>query len=119
MCRFDFIGFADTIGGKEAFKTFAAPSPSREYSLTIKYYRNESLLEGDYYTRDLPDLFSEVVLFIRKKDKGIFAAFKYDGNVWVRRHIVDGISYDDIMNLSEISTDIQNEWETLVARASS
>lgn len=119
MSRFTFLKFADTIGENESFKTFAAPSQNEDYSLTMKYYRNEKLSEGDYHTRGFPHLFSDVFLYIREKDKVNFAVFKYEGDIWVHRHIDDKISYDDIMNLSEISTDIQNEWSLLLTRAHS
>ena len=119
MGRFTFLNISNTNGENETFKSFAAPSPNEDYSLTIKYYRNEILSEGDYHTRDFPNLFSEVLLYIRRKDKGYFAVFKYDGNVWMHRHIEDKISCDDIMNLSEISTDIQIEWDSLVTMAQS
>lgn len=117
MGRFTFRKFKDTIGENKTFKTFAAPSPNEYYSLTIKYYRNEKLREGDYQTKDLPNLFSEVFLYVREKDKRDFAVFKYDGNISVHRHIVNGISCDDIRNLSEISADIQNEWDLLATES--
>lgn len=117
MGRFTFLKFTDTIGENEIFKTFAAPSPNEYYSLTIKYYRKEKLREGDYQTKDLPNLFSDVFLYVREKDKGDFAVFKYDGNISVHRHIENRISCDDIRNLSEISTDIQNEWDLLATES--
>ena len=117
MDRFTFIGFTDTIGENRAFKTFAAPSPNKDYSLTIKYYRNEKLSEGEYNTINHPHLYSDVFLYVREKDKGYFAVFKYDGNISVHRHIENRISYDDIKNMSEISTNIQNEWDSLVTES--
>lgn len=117
MDRFTFLKFTDTIEENGAFKTFAAPSPNKDYSLMIKYYRNEKLSEGDYHTIDHPNLFSDVSLYIREKDKGNFAVFKYDGDIWAHRHIDNKISYDVIKNLSEISTDIQNEWDSLVTES--
>ena len=114
MGRFKFLKMTDTIGENETFKSFAAPSPNKDYSLTVKYYRNEKFSEGDYHTKDFPNLFSDVFLYIREKDKVNFAVYNYDGDIWVHRHVDDKISYDDIMNLSEITTDIQNEWDTLV-----
>ena len=117
MDKFTFLKVTDTIGENEAFKIFATPSPNKDYSLTIKYYRNEKLSEGDYHTIEYPNLFSDVFLYLREKDNGNFAVFKYEGDIWVHRHIDDRISYDDIKNLSEISTDIQNEWDSLVTES--
>ena len=117
MDKFSFIKFTDTFGENEVFKAFAAPSPNKGYSLTVTYYRNENLREGDYHTKELPHLFSDVFLYVREKDKRDFAVFQYDGNISVHRHIENRISYDDIKNLSEISTDIQNEWDSLVTES--
>jgi len=115
MSKFDFKKTTNTIDDSESFKTFAAPSPDNDYSLTMKYYKNGSLKEGDYHTRKFPYLFSDVFLYLRNKKKQDYAVFKYNGNVWVSRRVIDNVSYDDINNMSEISTDIQAEWESLLS----
>ena len=114
MGKFVFQSIINDINLSEAFKVFAVPSPDKDYSVVMKYYRYEQLREGDYQTKHLPNFYSELHLFIRKKDKNTFSVYKYDGNVWIHRHLQEDILYDDIMNLAEVSTDVRNEWNYLV-----
>jgi len=114
MGKFAFLSTTNDINLSESFKVFAVPSPDKDYSVVMKYYRYEKLAEGDYQTKYLPNLFSELHLFIRKKNKNTFSVYKYDGNVWIHRHLQENILCDDIMNLAEVSTDVQNEWNYLV-----
>ena len=114
MGKFTFIKNTDDIETSDYLKEFAVPSPDKDYSLVMKYYRYRQLSEGDYQTRVFPNFYSELFLYIRKKDENTFSVFKYLGNVWVHRHIENSILYDDIMNLAEVSTDVQNEWSYLV-----
>lgn len=114
MGKFTFIKNTDDIETSDYLKEFAVPSPDKDYILVMKYYRYRQLSEGDYQTRIFPNFYSELFLYIRKKDENTFSVFKYLGNVWVHRHIENSILYDDIMNLAEVSTDVQNEWSYLV-----
>lgn len=114
MGKFTFIKNTDDIETSDYLKVFAVPSPDKDYILVMKYYRYRQLSEGDYQTRVFPNFYSELFLYIRKKDENTFSVFKYLGNVWVHRHIENSILYDDIMNLAEVSTDVQNEWSYLV-----
>ena len=113
MNKFTFIKNTNDIETSEYLKAFAVPSPDEDYILVMKYHRYEKLCEGDYQTRDFPNFYSELFLYIRKKDESTFSVFKYLGNVWVHRHIENNILYDDIMNLAEVSTDVQNAWSYL------
>ena len=114
MGKFTFIKNTDDIETSDYLKEFAVPSPDKDYILVMKYYRYRHLSEGDYQTRVFPNFYSELFLYIRKKDENTFSVFKYLGNVWIHRHIENSILYDDIMNLAEVSTDVQNEWSYLV-----
>ena len=114
MGKFTFIKNTDDIETSDYLKVFAVPSPDKDYILVMKYYRYRQLSEGDYQTRVFPNFYSELFLYIRKKDENTFSVFKYLGNVWVHRHIENSILFDDIMNLAEVSTDVQNEWSYLV-----
>ncbi len=114
MGKFSFIKNTDDIETSDYLKEFAVPSPDKDYILVMKYYRYRQLSEGDYQTRDFPNIYSELFLYIRKKDESTFSVFKYLGNVWIHRHIENSILYDDIMNLAEVSNDVQNEWSYLV-----
>ena len=114
MGKFTFIKNTDDIETSDYLKEFAVPSPDKDYILVMKYYRYRQLSEGDYQTRDFPNFYSELFLYIRKKDENTFFFFFFFWNVWVHRHIENSILYDDIMNLAEVSTDVQNEWSYLV-----
>lgn len=110
MGAFVFSSKSDTIGTSPSFKTFVVPSPDKSYSVIMKYFRYEKLSEGDFKTQFLPNFYSELHLYVRKKDEETFSVFKYNGNVCVHRHIKDNFTYDDITNLEEVSSDVMNAW---------
>ena len=114
MGKFTFLSITEDINISESFKLFAVPSPDNDFSVVMKYHRYERLCECDYQTKHFPNFHSELHLFVRKKDKNTFSVYKYDGNVWIHRHLEENILCDDIMNLAEVSTDVQNEWNYLV-----
>lgn len=115
MANFSFISQTGNIGESASYKTFAVPSPDNDYSVVMKYYSYLALEEGDYYTKDIPNLFSDLYLYIRKKDENFFYAYNYYGNIWIRRHKENETTVDIIMNLAEVSFDVEKEWKYLIS----
>lgn len=114
MGNFNYQKNTEVFETSAYLKAFAVPSPDEDYSLFMKYYGYEKLSEGDYQTKDFPNFYSELFLYIRKKDGNTFSVYKYEGNVWIHRHRKNNIQCDDIMNLADVCTDVQNEWSYLV-----
>lgn len=114
MKKFAFSSKTKDLGENETFKSLPISSPDENYSVSVKYYRNNKLEEGDYKTSDFQNIFSEVFIYIRRNDADDYTAFKYRGYVWISRSAENNVRYDVIENIEEITADVQNEWEELI-----
>lgn len=114
MQKFTFISKKNDPGEDESFKVLVMPSPDKNYSICVKYYKYNDLKEGEYKTSDFPNLFSDVHIYIRRNDADDYTVFEYNGYVWISRSVENNVRYDAIKNIEEITTEVQNEWEELV-----
>ena len=114
MQKFRFITKTKDLGINEFFKSLPIPSPDENYSVSVKYYRNNNIEEGEYKTSDFPNVFSEVFIYIRHNDADDYAVFRYLGYVWINRSVDNNVRYDAIKNIDEITADVQNEWAELI-----
>lgn len=114
MEKFTFISKAPAPGEDASFSLRVIHSPDENYSIIMRYYRNNGQKEGEYKTSNFPNVFSEVFIYIRHNDEDDYAAFEYSGHVCVSRSVKNNVRYDVIKNIEDITADIQNEWKELI-----
>lgn len=114
MQKFTFVSKTPTPGENASFRLCVIHSPNENYSISVRYHRNNDLKEGEYKTSYFPNLFSDVYIYIRHNDEDDYTAFRYHGDIWVSRSVENNVRCDVIKNIEEITTDVQNEWEGLI-----
>ena len=115
---FDFIHYTDEIGYNRKFYSYVPiHTPDQNYVTYMKYHK-PIYEEGKELTIDpsSDDMCNKVYVYIREKNQRRQAAFSYNGPVNISTHEERGYRYDLVLNISQITSNLETEWDFIKPR---
>ena len=118
MRLIDFIHYTDEIGYNRRFDSYIPiHTPEQNYVAFMKYHKL-TYEDSKEVTLDpsSDDMHNKVYIYIREKNQHRYAAFSYNGLVNISTHEEQGFRYDLVLNISQITTNLETEWDLVKPR---
>lgn len=115
MKIFDFIQIADEIDyNREMYSYVAVPAPDENYEATLKHYKFPNMKNVEMRINPILDhTCDKVYMYIRGKRNSQYAVFNYNDYVEIRIREIDKFRYSDVLNIAQITTNLQIEWDEI------
>lgn len=115
METFDFIQITDDMYYNRQTHSYAAiPVPDNNYEATLIHKISPKTKDVEIRINPIShNTWDKVCIYVRSKEQNQYAVFNYKGCVDFMIKETDGFRYVDILNIHQITTELEKGWDQI------